>query len=302
MATLFAQIDCLTDNEHKPTYEDATELTQALQGLHMSQILGIDDDGADEAGPNDIDISRMNGTARNDDYTIGGSTHLQQELHTLIKEYDDIFSYSVKGRSMDVPPMEFNVDKKLWEASGNRLASRQISIEKQAALSTLIDELLERDVIRPSKATAWSQVHLVRKPSGGWRFTIDYRALNKVITNEGWQIPNMKDMLQRIGSLKPKVFGVADLTQGFYQMPLDERCWPSTAFISFRGIYEWKRVPMGLTTIFMENSFEYITQNYGNSICVYFTWTDYVYIFVGEFTLTFQYSNLRINLRSQIYV
>ena len=50
----------------------------------------------------------------------------------------------------------------------------------------------------------------------------DYRALNKVITNEGWQIPNMKDMLQRIGSLKPKVFGMADLTQGFYQTPLDE--------------------------------------------------------------------------------
>ncbi len=34
----------------------------------------------------------------------------------------------------------------------------------------------------------------------------------------------------------------------------------------------------------MENSFEYITQNYGISICVYFTWTDYVYFFVGEFT------------------
>jgi len=56
----------------------------------------------------------------------------------------------------------------------------------------------------------------------------------------------MKEMLKRIGSLKPKVFGVADLTQGFYQMPLDERCWPSTAFKSFRGMYEWKRVPMGL--------------------------------------------------------
>ena len=49
----------------------------------------------------------------------------------------------------------------------------------------------------------------------------DYRALNKVTTNEGWQIPNMKEMLQRIGSMKPKVFEVADLTQGFYQMPLD---------------------------------------------------------------------------------
>jgi len=128
----------------------------------------------------------------------------------------------------------------------NRLASREISTEKQAALSTLIDELLERDVIRPSKAIAWSQVHLVRKPSEGWRITIDCRALNKVsFTNEGWQTPNMKKML-RIGSLKSKVFGVTDLTQGFYQMPLEERCWPSTAFISFGGIYEWKRVPMGL--------------------------------------------------------
>ena len=95
----------------------------------MSQILGIDDYGADEEGPNDIDISRINGSTRNNDYTIGGSTNLQQELHSLIKEYDNIFSYSVKGRSMDVPPMEFDVDKKLWEASGNRLASLQISIE-----------------------------------------------------------------------------------------------------------------------------------------------------------------------------
>ena len=147
---------------------------------------------------------------------------------------------------MDVPPMEFSLDTDIWESNPNRAASRQISTEKQAALSTLIDELLDKEVIRPSKATAWSQVHLVRKPSGGWRFTIDYRALNKVITNEGWQIPNMKEMLQRIGSLKPSVFGVADLTQGFYQMPLHKNCWAATAFISFRGIYEWTRVPMGL--------------------------------------------------------
>ena len=102
----------ITENNHKPTCEDTDELTQALQGLHMSQILGIDDDGAEE-GPNDIDISRMNGSARNDDYTIGGSPALQEDLHALIKEYDDIFSYSVKGRSMHVPPMEIDVDKKL---------------------------------------------------------------------------------------------------------------------------------------------------------------------------------------------
>ena len=40
--------------------------------------------------------------------------------------------------------------------------------------------------IQLSKATAWSQVILVRKPSnGGWRLTIDFVSLNQVISNEG---------------------------------------------------------------------------------------------------------------------
>ena len=53
-------------------------------------------------------------------------------------------------------------------------------------------------------------------------------------------------MLQRIENLKPSVFAVAYLTQGFYQMPLHKDSSAATAFISFRGIYEWTRVPMGL--------------------------------------------------------
>ena len=36
-------------------------------------------------------------------------------------------------RRHNVPPMEFDMDKKLWEASAHRLASRQISTEKQTA-------------------------------------------------------------------------------------------------------------------------------------------------------------------------
>ena len=84
-------MNTITENEPKPTYEDTEGLTQALQGLHISQTLGIDNDGANEEGPNDIDISRLNGSARNDDYIMGGSPALQEKLHALIKEYGDIF-------------------------------------------------------------------------------------------------------------------------------------------------------------------------------------------------------------------
>ena len=92
------------------------------------------------------------------------------------------------------PPMEFTVDRLLWEINLNWAPSRHISTEKHDALKTMVDSLLELGVIQPAKATAWSQVHLVRKPNnGGWRFTTDYRSLNKVISNGGWQIPNIKE-------------------------------------------------------------------------------------------------------------
>ena len=170
------------DNMATPIYNNEDEMIQALQGLHMSKLLGFKDDGANEEGPNNIDISLM-GNRFNEDYNMGGSEYLQSQLCSLIEDYRAIFSYSIKGLTMDVPPMEFTANVARWETNTNRVASRQVSTEKQTVLSALIDELLEMGVIRPSKTTAWSQAHLVWKPSGGWRFLIDYRALNKVTTN-----------------------------------------------------------------------------------------------------------------------
>ena len=57
-------------------------------------------------------------------------------------------------------------------------------------------------VIEVSHAPAWSQVHLVPKPDGKWRFTLDFVQL------EGWPIPNISDTLKRIGDAKPTVFGL----------------------------------------------------------------------------------------------
>ena len=118
----------------------------------------------------------------------------------------------------------------------------------------MVDRLLELGVIQPSKTTAWSQVHLVRKPNNGdWRFTIDYRSLNKVISNEGWQIPNMKEMRTRIGSKKPRRFGVANLTQGFYQIQLQYNSSGKSIYSTMMlssNIYLAKKIFLLLTQMF----------------------------------------------------
>ena len=52
-------------------------------------------------------------------------------------------------------------------------------------------------------------------------------------------------MLQRIGSKKPRYFAKLDMTSGYWQAPLAEETKRFTAFITFMGIFEWNRAPMG---------------------------------------------------------
>ena len=86
MATLFAEINSIMEIFDTPTYNDPDELIQALQGLHLSEILEFADDSADEDGQNDIGISRMNTSSDNNDYTMGGSEKIQARLTDLITE------------------------------------------------------------------------------------------------------------------------------------------------------------------------------------------------------------------------
>ena len=62
----------------------------------------------------------------------------------------------------------------------------------------------------------------------------------------GWPIPNIQQMLRRLGSHKPTIFGKLDFTSGYHQAPLAKVSRIFTAFITHMGVYMWNRVPMGL--------------------------------------------------------
>ena len=52
--------------------------------------------------------------------------------------------------------------------------------------------------------------------------------------------------MNRIGTLKPKVFGIIDFTSGYHQTPLHPDSKEYTALITQYGLFEWNRVAMGL--------------------------------------------------------
>ena len=107
--------------------------------------------------------------------------------------------------------------------------------------------MTKHKIVQPSQeARNYSQVLLTPKPNGKWRFCNDYVAVNTCSKSPGWPLPKIQEMLQRIGSHKAKYYTVMDLTSGYHQAPLAESARIFTAFITFFGIFEWLRVPMGL--------------------------------------------------------
>lgn len=177
---------------------------------------------------------------------IEGMPNTKVSLRKLCHEYIDIFRREVYDTPAQIKPLELDVMNTEWEIAKNSGPPRPMSTAKQAEVAKQIQNMLRLGVIKKSQSRYYSQVLLTPKPDNKWRFCIDYRRLNLLSKMGGWPIPNIQQMMQRIGSHKPKYFAVLDLVSGYHQAPLHPDSQKYTAFTTFMGVYEWTRVPMGL--------------------------------------------------------
>jgi len=162
--------------------------------------------------------------------TIKRSTWLQKKFKALCMEFIDVFATKVRRESAMVDPMEIKVDHSKWQLPCNRAPPNRHSEEKQVEIRKQVEALLQSGVIQESQATEWSQVHLVPKTDGTWRFTLDFVRLNTATGGlEGWPIPNIQQIINRLMVVKPKVFGLIDFTAGYHQTPLHSNSWAHTA-------------------------------------------------------------------------
>jgi len=176
-----------------------------------------------------------------------GSHSLQDRIRDTLDRYSTIFQDTVLTEPAKVTPLELHVSEEKWCAPANKRQVRQQSPAKETEIQRQITEMLKLGVIKQcNDAQYYSQVHLVKKPNGRWRFCIDYRALNEATVTTGGVIPNIRQMLHDIGAKRPKIFAVLDLTSGFHQTELHPNSQKYTAFRTAHGQYEWIRVPMGI--------------------------------------------------------
>jgi len=119
-----------------------------------------------------------------------------------------------------------------------------MSRDELLVLRKTLTELLEKNFIRVSNSPAAAPVLFVKKPGGGLRFCVDYRALNAITKKDRYPLPLINETLERVG--KAKWFTKLDVIAAFHKIRIAAGDEWLTAFRTRFGLFEWLVTPFGL--------------------------------------------------------
>lgn len=148
---------------------------------------------------------------------------------------------------------------------------RRLSQYEKKELRKILDNLLQKGVIRESESEYASPIVLVKKKNGEIRMCVDYRHLNKIILRENHPIPVIEEQLEIVGD--KCYFSILDLKDGFYHINVVEESRKFTAFVTPFGVFEFTKMPFGLKPApqkfqkHVHNSFKELIES--GDVCVY---------------------------------
>ena len=170
----------------------------------------------------------------------------KQSIIKICKEFEDVFFK--EGTDLTFTNKIKHSIRLTDESPIYSKSYRYPYIHKEEVRSQ-IHKMLEQNIIRPSYSPWSSPIWIVPKKidaSGKqkWRLVIDYRKLNEKTVDDKYPIPNITEILDKLG--KCTYFSTLDLASGFHQIEMDPDDVEKTAFSVEGGHYEFIRMPFGL--------------------------------------------------------
>ena len=121
---------------------------------------------------------------------------------------------------------------------------RRTPFSLRKKINEMIEEMLETGIIQQSSSPWASPIVLVKNKDGTMRFCVDYRKLNHITKPDVFPLPRIDDTLEQLAGAK--YFSTLDLASGYWQVSMDNTSQEKTAFSTYAGHYEFKKMPFGL--------------------------------------------------------
>lgn len=223
-------------NMLKPYVEREAKFLQPEGGnTWISTVTSVDN--CDNLGTNDF------GPSATDVDTGFVLDHLEsdrrKQLFQLLTSYRDVFQDRPGRTNLCEHTIELQPNTKPI-----RVPPYRVNPLKAELIDKEIDLMLEMGVIERSNSPWASPVVLVPKPDGSIRFCSDFRKLNNVTIPDAHPMPRIDDLIDRVGHAT--YLTKIDLSRGYWQVPLDERSIPVSAFVTPHGHFQWRYMPFGL--------------------------------------------------------
>ena len=97
--------------------------------------------------------------------------------------------------------------------------------------------------MEPSSNRWAAPIVQVKKKDGSLRFCVDYRKLNCQSKIDPYPMPQIDDLIDRIG--QAKFLTILDLAKGYWQVPMSPESKEKTAFITPQGLFQLTVMPFG---------------------------------------------------------
>ncbi|XP_060075036.1 uncharacterized protein LOC132554744 [Ylistrum balloti] len=176
------------------------------------------------------------------DVKLGANLNKTQrkELRRLCEDFLDVIN-SEPGKTTLVTHTIKTTNKKPIRQQPYRIPQ-----SKRGEVKRIIDEMLEKGQISPSSSPYSAPVVLVEKPDKSIRLCVDYRKLNDITEFDGYPIPRIDEIFEKLG--KAKYLSTMDLAKGYWQIPLAEESQEKSAFVTEFGQFKFHVMPFGMKT------------------------------------------------------
>lgn len=149
--------------------------------------------------------------------------------------------------------------------------SRRYSKDDLKFIDGEVDRLLKEGIIEPSNSPWRAQVVVTKDDNHKKRLAIDYsQTINRFTQLDAFPLPRMNDLVNDIAQYR--VFSTIDLQSAYHQVPLKEEDKQYTAFEARNNLYQFTRLPFGVTNgvaCFQREMMKFTEQNNLNAVFPY---------------------------------